>query len=66
VQETFSFADYVYFVAGGVVIAEGTPAELRKSETPFVHQFVHGKTDGPVPFHYPAADYAQDLSLAVA
>jgi len=24
---------------------------------------VHGETDGPVPFHYPAAPYARDLEL---
>jgi hypothetical protein len=26
-----------------------------------VHQFVHGDKDGPVPFHYAAGDYKQDL-----
>ena len=31
---------------------------------PFVHQFVNGEPDGPVPFHYPAPDYAADLELA--
>jgi phospholipid/cholesterol/gamma-HCH transport system ATP-binding protein len=61
VQETFSFADYIYFVANGVVAAEGTPDDLRKSTLPFVHQFVYGEKDGPVPFHYAAGDYKQDL-----
>lgn len=61
VEETFSFADYIYFVADGVVAAEGTPDDLRKSTLPFVHQFVHGKKDGPVPFHYAADDYKQEL-----
>jgi phospholipid/cholesterol/gamma-HCH transport system ATP-binding protein len=61
VQEAFSFADYVYFVASGTVAAEGTPEDLRKSNLPFVHQFVYGEKDGPVPFHYPAGDYKQDL-----
>ncbi|HEY0562380.1 MAG TPA: ABC transporter ATP-binding protein [Methylophilus sp.] len=61
VEETFSFADYVYFVANGVVAAEGTPDDLRNSDLPFVHQFVYGEKDGPVPFHYAAGDYAQDL-----
>jgi phospholipid/cholesterol/gamma-HCH transport system ATP-binding protein len=66
VAETFSFADYVYFVADGVVVAEGTPDDLRKSELPFVHQFVHGEKDGPVPFHYAADDYKQSLLGAKA
>jgi len=61
VNETFSFVDYVYFVSQGVVVAEGTPDELRKSDLPFVHQFVHGEADGPVPFHYPASDYKRDM-----
>lgn len=61
VKETFSFVDYVYFVSQGVVVAEGTPDELRKSDLPFVHQFVHGEADGPVPFHYPAPDYKRDM-----
>ncbi len=61
VKETFLIADYVYFVANGVVAAEGTPEDLSKSTLPFVHQFVHGDKDGPVPFHYAAGDYKQDL-----
>jgi phospholipid/cholesterol/gamma-HCH transport system ATP-binding protein len=63
VEESFKIADYVYFVSAGVIVAEGTPDSLRGSGTPFVHQFVHGETDGPVPFHYPAAPYARDLGL---
>jgi phospholipid/cholesterol/gamma-HCH transport system ATP-binding protein len=47
VHETFTFVDYIYFVSGGIVVAEGTPDELRNSEMPFVHQFVHGEADGP-------------------
>ena len=61
VKETFSIADYVYFVANGTVAAEGTPEDLSKSTLPFVHQFVHGEKDGPVPFHYAANDYKREL-----
>jgi phospholipid/cholesterol/gamma-HCH transport system ATP-binding protein len=61
VEETFSFADYIYFVADGEVAAEGTPDDLRESTLPFIHQFVYGEKDGPVPFHYPADDYQQEL-----
>jgi phospholipid/cholesterol/gamma-HCH transport system ATP-binding protein len=61
VEETFRFADYVYFVANGTVAAEGTPEDLRNSNLPFVHQFVHGEKDGPVPFHYAANDYKREL-----
>ena len=58
--------DSLYFVADGRVVGEGTPDEIRASATPVVHQFVHGETDGPVPFHYPARDYADDVGLAAA
>jgi len=61
VKETFLIADYVYFVANGEVAAEGTPADLIQSTLPFVHQFVHGEKDGPVPFHYAAPDYRAQL-----
>lgn len=61
VEETFRFADYIYFVANGVVAAEGTPEQLRNSDLPFVHQFVFGEKDGPVPFHYAAGDYASEM-----
>ncbi len=66
VQESLKIVDYVYFVSEGVIVAEGTPAEIKASELPYVHQFVHGEEDGPVPFHYPAADYSRDLELAHA
>jgi phospholipid/cholesterol/gamma-HCH transport system ATP-binding protein len=61
VKETFSIADYVYFVANGTIAAEGTPHDLTQSTLPFVHQFVHGEKDGPVPFHYAAPDYKTSL-----
>ncbi len=61
VHEAFSFVDYIYFVSEGVVVAEGTPEELRQSTLPFVHQFVYGEVDGPVPFHYHAPDYKHDI-----
>ncbi len=63
VQESLKIVDYVYFIADGVIAAHGTPAEVRESVAPFVHQFVHGEEDGPVTFHYPAQAYARDLRL---
>src|SRR6267378_1210123 len=66
VQEALGVVDYVYFMAAGRVIAQGTPAEIRSSSEPFVNQFVNGKSEGPVPFHYPAPDYSADLELAAA
>jgi phospholipid/cholesterol/gamma-HCH transport system ATP-binding protein len=65
VQESLKIVDYVYFVSEGVIVAEGTAAEIRASRLPYVHQFVHGEADGPVPFHYPAPSYTDDLRLGV-
>lgn len=66
VQETLGVVDYVYFVADGQIVAQGTPQTVDGSVEPFVDQFVHGKLDGPVPFHYPGAAFAADLDLAAA
>jgi phospholipid/cholesterol/gamma-HCH transport system ATP-binding protein len=63
VQESLRIVDYVYFMANGVVVAEGTPAEIRASDTDYVRQFVHGEMDGPVPFQYPGRDYRVDLNI---
>ena len=64
VQEALGVVDYVYFMAAGRVIAQGSPAEIRASAEPFVNQFVNGRSDGPVPFHTPAPQYPVDLELA--
>jgi phospholipid/cholesterol/gamma-HCH transport system ATP-binding protein len=62
VYESLKIVDYLYFVSEGRIIAQGTPAEVRQSTDPFVRQFVDGQPDGPVPFHYPAAPYAEELA----
>jgi phospholipid/cholesterol/gamma-HCH transport system ATP-binding protein len=63
VQESLKIVDYVYFMAEGVVVTHGTPADIRNSKAPFVHQFVWGEMDGPVPFHYSGVGIAQELGL---
>ncbi|HYD58354.1 MAG TPA: ABC transporter ATP-binding protein [Burkholderiales bacterium] len=64
VQEALGVVDYVFFMAEGRVIAQGTPDEIRASNEPFVNQFVNGSSSGPVPFHYPSPEYPADLELA--
>lgn len=61
VAEVMSIADYVYVVAERRVIGHGTPEQLRQHESPLVQQFLQGQADGPVPFHFKAADYATEL-----
>jgi phospholipid/cholesterol/gamma-HCH transport system ATP-binding protein len=63
VNETFSIADYVYFLSGGKIVASGTPEEMRASSDPYVKQFVNAEPDGPVPFHYPGKSLAEDLGI---
>jgi len=63
VQESLKIVDYVYFVANGAIIAEGTADDIRASGENFVRQFVHGEMEGPMPFHYPGGDYRQDLGV---
>jgi len=59
-------ADHVYLIAGGKIAAQGTPAELARGESPWTRQFFGGDADGPVPFQYPARDYALDLGFPAA
>ncbi|GAB2182072.1 ABC transporter ATP-binding protein [Denitratisoma sp. agr-D3] len=66
VQESLKIVDYVYFVSEGKIVAEGTPEQIKQSRTPYVHQFVWGEADGPVPFHYPAPPYGASLLQEVA
>lgn len=61
VSETASISDYIYVLSGGKVVGHGTPQALAESDSPWVRQFMQGLADGPVPFHYPAPDYAADL-----
>jgi phospholipid/cholesterol/gamma-HCH transport system ATP-binding protein len=61
VQEVCSIADYIYILSGAHVIGEGTPAEIAESDSAEIRQFIEGLPDGPVPFHYPAPDYREDL-----
>ena len=60
-EETFRLADHVIILGEGVVAAQGTPDEVRASRDPLVHQFVNALPAGPVPFHYPSPDPAQDF-----
>lgn len=61
VNEVLSIADYAYIVADKRIIAEGNPQSLRLSQDPQVIQFLAGKADGPVRFHYLASAYTEEL-----
>lgn len=61
VAETASIADYIYLLADGQVVSEGTPAALKTTDSARARQFMDGLPDGPVPFHYPARPFAEEL-----
>ena len=61
IAEVSKIADRILLFSGGKLLANGAPAELYASTDPLVHQFMHAEADGPVAFHFPAADYAQGL-----
>ena len=65
IYESLKIVDYIYFVAEGRIVAQGTPEDVRASTDPFVRQFVDGEPDGPVPFHYPAKALTREFARAV-
>ena len=61
VPEVMSIADYIYIIAEQKIIGHGTPEQIREQQSPLVKQFVQGESDGPVPFHFNAQPYRQEL-----
>ncbi len=61
VKDISAVADFCYLLSGGHVIAAGPPPALAANASADVRQFMHGLPDGPVPFHYPAPDYLEQL-----
>ena len=61
VHEIATVADSVYLLSGGKVAASGAPKDLQSNPSEVVRQFIGGLADGPVPFHFPAPDYFDEL-----
>lgn len=61
IHETLSISDKVYIISDGVTVASGTPDELKADKSEKVVQFLQGLPDGPVPFHYPADEFVNDI-----
>jgi len=61
VTEVMSIADYIYIIAEQKIIGQGTPEQIRQDDSLLVQQFVQGEADGPVPFHFNAPDYQNEL-----
>ena len=63
VAETFEIADYVAILAEGELLEYGTPTAVAASAHPLVRQFIGADADGPVQFHYPGPDVAEDFGV---
>lgn len=61
VAQMTKLVDYCYIIAEGRIAGEGRPEELQNSTDPAVDQFMNGKVDGPIPFHYTTGDVAWSL-----
>ena len=61
VTEVLEIADYAYILANKSIIGEGTPEQIKNSDSPLVQQFLQGNADGPVPFHFPAESLSSQL-----
>jgi phospholipid/cholesterol/gamma-HCH transport system ATP-binding protein len=61
VPEVMSIADYIYIIAEQKIIGQGTPKQIEQDDSPLVKQFVRGEADGPVPFHFNAPSYRNEL-----
>ncbi|WP_018874830.1 ABC transporter ATP-binding protein [Thioalkalivibrio sp. ALJ1] len=61
VAEAMAISDQVVLIANGRVVDAGAPDELEARASDWSAQFLQGRPDGPVPFHYPGAAYREDL-----
>ena len=61
VAQMRKLVDYCYILAGARIAGEGRPEELASSDDPAVDQFMNGRIDGPIPFHYETRPNGWDL-----
>ncbi len=61
VEEVSSIADRTFLISDGRVVASGTPEDMEQNVSAVVQQFMSGMADGPVPFHYPAPNYDEQI-----
>lgn len=47
-RSAFKISDYIAFLYEGRVMLYGTPDEFRKTDNPYVRQFVDGSSHGPI------------------
>ena len=47
-HSAFKIADYIAFLYEGNILLHGTPEEFRRTDNPYVKQFVTGSSKGPI------------------
>lgn len=47
-RSAFKISDYIAFLYEGKILMYGTPDEFRKTDNPYVRQFVDGSSQGPI------------------
>jgi len=64
VPESLAISDHVVLLGEqGRVVAQGSPDALLASDDPGTRQLLHGGSDGPFRFHYPAPALATDFGV---
>jgi phospholipid/cholesterol/gamma-HCH transport system ATP-binding protein len=63
IHESLSIADYLCVVAEGKIVAQGKVADVQAMDSPWLQQFLSGSSEGPVAFHYPAAERSDECLL---
>jgi phospholipid/cholesterol/gamma-HCH transport system ATP-binding protein len=66
VSESLKLVDYIYVIAEGRLMGEGTPEALMASSDPYLQQFLNALPDGPVRFHFPAEPIEKQLGVQQA
>lgn len=61
VDECLKLADYVYILSQGNIVGHGTPTDIKRASNPNIQQFIKGKPDGAIPFHYSSTSFFEDI-----
>ena len=62
VNEVLAIADNVYVLAEQSIIASGSVEEIfQQKDNALLQQFLLGQSEGPVPFHFKARNFSEDL-----
>ncbi len=61
VDEVMAISDQVFVISEGQIAGQGSPQELKRTDSAWIQQFLSGSPDGPAHFHYPARAMGEEL-----